>query len=314
MQILSKYDPATIDDLKSRDEFFWLDLENPGEQVVAALGERFDFHRLALDDALQAGQRPKLQSYDDGRSLFLVYYGAHASGGGGDDTLIEVHAFLSGSFVITLRSRSCDVFDDLRERLPRMNDNTEQFVIYRVLEALTDSFFPALEAFGDRIDQLETEILDGPEDTHLPRIFEMRRELLDLRKVIAPQRDLLAHGTEDILQLPGLERDSRNYFRDLYDHMLRISGQAEDQRELISGARDAYLSMVSNRLNSISERLTIIATIFLPLAFVVGFFGQNFKWMTDHLESFAAFAVFGIGGVVVAGVAIYLWFRRSGFV
>ena len=82
MQILSKYDPATIDDLTSRDEFFWLDLENPGEQVVATLGERFDFHRLALDDALQAGQRPKLQSYDDGRSLFLVYYGADPDGGG----------------------------------------------------------------------------------------------------------------------------------------------------------------------------------------------------------------------------------------
>jgi magnesium transporter len=142
----------------------------------------------------------------------------------------------------------------------------------------------------------------------------MRRHLVGLRKVVGPQRDLLVHGTDDILELPGLERDSRNYFRDLYDHMLRISDQIDSSRELLASSRDAYLSMVSNRLNSISKQLTIVATIFLPLAFITGFFGQNFQWMTDHIQSFADFAIFGIGGVVLGAVGLYAWFRKLGYI
>jgi magnesium transporter len=118
-----------------------------------------------------------------------------------------------------------------------------------------------------------------------------------LRRVVSPQRDLLARRTDDILELPGLESDTRNYFRDVYDHMLRISDSIDSYRDLLASTRDAYLSMVSNRLNSISKQLTIVATIFLPLAFVTGLFGQNFKWMTDHIQSFAAFATLGIGGL-----------------
>jgi magnesium transporter len=312
VQILDNYDSATIDDLVSRDEFFWLDLAQPDQAMIDTLGERFGFHPLALEDALKSGQRPKLQGYGD--HMFLVYYGVPEEGDGDDPMLIEVHAFLSGSYIITLRERPCGALADLRKRLPRMNDETEQFVIYRVLEALTDSFFPALERLEDQIDALESEILEAPDDTHLQRIFGMRRHLVGLRKVVAPQRDLLVHGTDDILQLPGLEHDSRNYFRDLYDHMLRISDQIDSSRELLSSSRDAYLSMVSNRLNSISKQLTIVATIFLPLAFITGFFGQNFQWMTDHIESFADFAIFGIGGVVFGAVGLYAWFRKLGYI
>ena len=244
--------------------------------------------------------------------MFLVYYGARPEGGEDDDMLVEVHAFLSGGFIITLHHRPCAELDELRARLARQADRSEQFIIYRVLDALTDSFFPALEGIGIQIEQLEAEILEKPTDEHLERIFDLRRHLVSLRRVVSPQRDLLARATDDILDLPGLEADTRNYFRDVYDHMLRISDLIDSYRDLLASSRDAYLSMVSNRLNSISKQLTIVATIFLPLAFVTGIFGQNFKWMTDHIQSFAAFAVFGVGGLVVAAIALLIWFRRGG--
>lgn len=311
MRVLDSLDQSTISELLARDEFFWLDLEGPSPETIELLGELFHFHPLALEDTLNFGQRPKLDDYDN--HMFLVYYGARPEGGEDDAMLVEVHAFLSGGYIITLHQLPCAELVALRERLPRQDDRSEQFIIYRVLDALTDSFFPALEGIGEQIDQLEAEILERPTDKHLQRIFDLRRHLVALRRVVSPQRDLLARATDDILELPGLERDTRNYFRDVYDHMLRISDLLDSYRDLLSSSRDAYLSMVSNRLNSISKQLTIVATIFLPMAFITGFFGQNFKWMTDHIQSFAAFAVFGVGGLVVAAVALLVWFRRGGY-
>jgi magnesium transporter len=309
MHVLDTLDRSTISEMLARDEFFWLDLERPSPDAIELLGELFGFHPLALEDTIHFGQRPKLDDYEN--HIFLVYYGARPEGGEDDEMLVEVHAFLSGSFIITLHQRPSAELAALRQRLPRQGDPSEQFVIYRVLDALTDSFFPALEGIGDQIDQLEAQILEGPTDEHLHRIFDLRRHLVEMRRVVSPQRDLLARGTDDILELPGLEHDTRNYFRDVYDHMLRISDLMDSYRDLLASSRDAYLSMVSNRLNSISKQLTIVATIFLPLAFVTGFFGQNFKWMTDHIQSFAAFAILGVGGLVFAAVALLIWFRRG---
>ncbi len=311
MRILDSLDQSTISELLARDEFFWLDLEQPSPETVELLGELFQFHPLALEDSRNFGQRPKLDDYDN--HMFLVYYGARPEGGEDDEMLVEVHAFLSGGYIITLHQLPCAELVALRGRLPRQDDRSEQFIIYRVLDALTDSFFPALEGIGDQIDQLEAEILEKPTDEHLQRIFDLRRHLVSLRRVVSPQRDLLARATDDILELPGLERDTRNYFRDVYDHMLRISDLLDSYRDLLASSRDAYLSMVSNRLNSISKQLTIVATIFLPLAFITGFFGQNFKWMTDHIQSFASFAILGVGGLVVSAIALLIWFRRGGY-
>jgi len=311
VRVLDAIERETISELLARDEFFWLDLERPSPESIELLGELFGFHPLALEDSRHFGQRPKLDDFEN--HMFLVYYGSRPEGGADDEMLVEVHIFLSGSYIITLHERPSPELAELHRRLPREDGRSEQFVIYRVLDALTDSFFPALEGIGDQIDRLEAEILEEPVDEHLQRIFDLRRHLVALRRVVSPQRDLLARRTDDILELPGLEADTRNYFRDVYDHMLRIADLIDSYRDLLASSRDAYLSMVSNRLNSISKQLTIVATIFLPLAFITGFFGQNFKWMTDHIQSFAAFAAFGIGGLVVSAVAVLIWYRRGGY-
>jgi len=205
------------------------------------------------------------------------------------------------------------VLDEVRGRLTSQTPRSEQFVIYRLLDGLTDSFFPYLDRIDERMESLDAEIFERPVPAQLEEITALRRDLVALRRVVTPQRDLLARGIDDILEIPGLEADSRNYFRDVYDHAIRISDQIDSYRDLLAGTRDAYLSVVSNRLNQITKQLTVVATIFLPLSFIVGFFGQNFKWMVANIDSVGAFFVLGIGSLVLSVIGLMFWFRRGSY-
>ena len=311
MRFLDGIDRDAIAGLLERDEYFWLDLTDPGDDEVAALAEAFSFHPLALEDMVKRGQRPKLEDF--GEYMFLVYYGA-AAAEDGEIELEEVHAFLSGGYIVTSHARPCAALEEARERFDAQTPRSEQFVVYRVLDGLTDSFFPILERLDDRMEQLDGEIFDRPDPRQLEEITALRRDLVELRRVVTPQRDLLARGIDDILEIPGLEADSRNYFRDVYDHAIRISDQIDSYRDLLAGTRDAYLSVVSNRLNQITKQLTVVATIFLPLSFIVGFFGQNFKWMVVNIDSAAAFFALGIGSLVLSVIGLLVWFRRGSYI
>lgn len=310
VRFLDSIDREGIADLLTRDEFFWLDLTDPGVPESNELKEAFSFHPLSLEDMLKRGQRPKLEDYDD--YMFLVYYGAGRREG--DARLEEVHAFLSGQYLVTSHQLDCPALDEVRQRLTQQDPRSEQFVVYRVIDGLTDSFFPVLERVDDEIEALEGEIFDRTSPDQLQRITKLRRELVELRRVAAPQRDLLARGIDEIVDIPGLEADSRTYFRDVYDHSIRISDQIDSYRDLLAGTRDAYLSVVSNRLNQITKQLTVVATIFLPLSFLVGFFGQNFKWLVVHINTTADFWVLGVGSLVLSVVGLLIWFRRGSYI
>jgi magnesium transporter len=311
VRFLDSIDHDAIAGLLERDEYFWLDLTDPGADEVAALGEVFSFHPLALEDIAKRGQRPKLEAFGD--YMFLVYYGATERENGEID-LEEVHAFLSGGYIVTSHQCPCKPLEEARERFDAQQPSSEQFVVYRVLDGLTDSFFPILDRLDDRMEQLDGEIFESPATDQLEEITELRRRLVELRRVVTPQRDLLARGIDDILEIPGLEADSRNYFRDVYDHAIRISDQIDTYRDLLAGSRDAYLSVVSNRLNQITKQLTVVATIFLPLSFVVGFFGQNFRWLVVNVDSAAAFFVLGLGSLVVSLIGLLAWFKRGSYI
>jgi magnesium transporter len=311
VRIFDRIDRDAIAELLKRDEYFWLDLTGSGEKEIADLKDVFGFHPLALEDTLKRGQRPKLDDF--GEYMFLVYYGAEEAERGGME-MVEVHAFLSGGYIVTTHRQRCGALEEVRERLAAQPPRSEQFVVYRVLDGLTDTFFPVLERLDDRIEQLDAAIFDRATPDQLEEITALRRELVELRRIVTPQRDLLARGIDDILEIPGLEADSRNYFRDVYDHSIRISDQIDSYRDLLSGSRDAYLSVVSNRLNQITKQLTVMATIFLPLSFIVGFFGQNFKWLVVNIQSTGAFFALGIGSLVLSALALLAWFRRSDYI
>jgi magnesium transporter len=306
-------DEAWIRDQLARDHFFWLDLTAPSQEDLKLLREIFDFHPLALEDSWEWGQRPKLDNYDD--YIFLVFYGAWREQPDGAYELHEVDMFISGQYLITIHREPLSPLDQQREQLDGRVLHSEQFLIYRVLDGLTDSFFPLLSDMDDEIDSLEAAVVEHPTDAELQRLFALKRQLVAMRKVVTPQRDLFARSVDQIAELPGLQLDERDYFRDIYDHLIRISDLIDSYRDLLSGATDLYLSTISNRQNDVMKQLTVIATVFLPLSFITGFFGQNFAYMvTDLIKSTWSFWVIGVGSIVATCVALLIFFRRKGWV
>jgi magnesium transporter len=304
-------DEDQIQDHLKRDHFFWLDLTKPTPDEIAKLGELFGFHPLALEDTEHFGQRPKLDNYGD--YVLLVFYGAWRHREVDPEPLREVHVFVSGHYVVTVHRDPLPPLDKQRELLDGRALHSEQFLLYRILDTLTDSFFPILAEIDDEIDELEAAVLEDPTEQQLERLFSLKRQLLAMRKVVTPQRDLFARSVDQIADLPGLKVDERDYFRDVYDHLIRISDLIDSYRDLLSGATDLYLSTVSNRQNDVMKQLTIIATIFLPLAFITGFFGQNFGFMVSDIKSTWTFWVIGIGSMLATILALLVFFRRKGW-
>jgi magnesium transporter len=301
-------DRETVQRLLDKGELLWFDLYRPDADELGMLASVFGIHHLAIDDAEKFGQRPKLEDYDDFTQL--VAYGVQ----GGSDDLVEVHFFYSLKYLVTVRHGDCAAFAEVRNRLGhRAKPISRLQLMHHILDELTDGFFPVLSSFDDRIDRLQDEIFAKPTDGQLSELFNMKRWLIGVRKVITPQRDLVASLVDGVNELPGMTREIERYFRDLYDHLIRISDLVDSYRDLLTGSMDAYLSTVSNRLNAIMKQLTLIATIFLPLSFLTGFFGQNFAWMIQRIGSLGAFLVVGLGTelVVVAGMLVV--FRRRGW-
>ena len=315
MEVLEAIDRERIAALRKRGEFFWLDLAAPSAEQVDELGDLFGLHPLAVEDTKEFDQRPKLDEYPG--CVLLVFYGVHHTDGDleqDDPPLVEVHIYISGEFIATVHRDPCRHLFDMTKRLREQTPESEEYIVYRILDALTDSFFPLLSNIDDEIDELEDAMIQAPSEEQLHRIFSLKRELVTLRRVVTPQRDLLASGGDLIQRLPGLEGDAaHDYFRDVYDHLIRISDLIDSFRDLLSGALDVYLSTQSNRMNQVMKQLTIVATIFLPLTFVSGFFGQNFGWLVRHIDGETAFLVYGGGGLVIPVILLYVWFRRSGF-
>jgi magnesium transporter len=310
MNVLTAPDRDRIAELLERDEFFWLDLHSPRAEDLKQLGDLLGLHPLAVEALGDEHERPRLDPYQG--YVVLVFYGVGGEGRGPLE-LIEVHAVISGSYIVTVHQESCDQLDMLRDHFARGVEGGEAFVVYKVLDSLADSFFPALAAVDDEIDELEDAIVSHADEQQLQRIFQLKRELVSLRQIATPQRDLLARAIDQITDLPGFEEDKRDYFRDVYDHMIRVSDLIDSYRDLLTGALDVYLSTVSNRLNTVMERLTIIATIFLPLTFLTGFFGMNFGWMVRHISTFEAFMIYGVGGVFAFVAMFLVLFWRAGY-
>ena len=300
-------DAATVSDHLERGEFFWLDMHRPSPTELSLLQEPFGLHPLAIEDAEHFGQRPKLDEFDG--FVYLVVFGANAD----RDGLVEVHCFLSAQYLVTVHHDDCPGFGDLRKQAAqgRLPAAGAALALYRVVDALADSFFPELTRLDDRIDELENGVLRQPDDAQLQEIFKLKRRLVSWRKVITPERDLFARLVTGVVEIPGMTTDMERYYRDVYDHLIRMSDLVDSYRDLLTGAMDVYLSTVSNRLNDVMKRLTIVATIFMPLTWLTGFFGMNFGRLVVNITGWPAFIFWGLTTQVVAvGIMLVLFRRR----
>jgi magnesium transporter len=299
----------TVEELLAAGDFFWLDLDRPAAADFEVLRGSFGFHPLAIEDSEHFEQRAKIDDYDD--FVFLVVYGASPD----DDRLVEVHCFYSERFLVTVHRDDCPAFAEIRRRYQKRDEAIDRpsLLLYRIVDGLVDSFFPILAQFDDRIDELENAIFVQASDAQLQEIFQMKRLLVGMRKAVTPQRDSFAGLRGGIAQLPGLAEEDEHYFRDVYDHLIRISDLIDSYRDLLTSAMDVYLSTVSNRLNAVMKQLAVIATIFLPLSWLTGFFGQNFGWLTGHIGHWPAFVGVGVGTELVALAVLLAFFKRRGW-
>jgi magnesium transporter len=292
----------------------WLDLHGADDDTLSLLREVFAFHPVALDDVGEFGQRPKGERFGD--MVFFVGYAATTVSG----PMIEIHIFYSDRFLITVRRKGCDALDELRRLAPAQRQTAPAdrpprlLMLHDILDSIIDSFFPPLSDLDDQIDDLIGRIFDRPSQDELSDLLGLQRWLVGLRKMVVPQRDVMAGILSERVSLPGRSAASEPYIRDLYDHVIRISDEVDSYRDLLSNAMDAYLSMVSNRLNEVMKQLTVIATVFLPLSFLTGFFGQNFAWLVNRLGSLGSFVILGLGTEVIAVVGLYWLFRRRGWI
>lgn len=298
-----------VEELLAAGSFFWIDLERPGPDDFEILRDAFGFHPLAVEDSEHFDQRAKIDDYED--FVFLVVYGASADG----DKLVEVHCFYSEHFLVTVHRDDCPAFVEIRRRYRERDELVDRpsLLLYRIVDGLVDSFFPILGELDDRIDDLEEQIFRVATDRQLQEVFAMKRILVGMRKAVTPQRDAFGSVRGGLAQLSGLTDADEHYFRDIYDHLIRISDLIDSYRDLLSSAMDVYLSTVSNRLNAVMKQLAVIATIFLPLSWLTGFFGQNFGWLTRHIGDWPTFVGVGLGTEVVALATLLVFFKRRGW-
>ncbi len=308
-------DPAELKEVLAKpDVFLWLDVEGLDEPALAELLQPFGFHPLAIEDAATQHQRPKVDEFDG--YFFLVVHDVVYSEAESDvsrATDIQVGVFVRDNAVVTVHQSPSTGIAALSQRCSTRNYvlvRGADFFLYNLLDTLVDGYFPILEMLDDRIDELEDRIVKAPRQELLDEIFTVKRELIHLRKLAGPTREVLTMLTTR--DFPAIREQTMPYFRDVSDHLIRIYEILDSYRDLMSGALDAYLSNISNQLNLVMQRLTIITVIFLPLTFITGIFGMNMTvqpWTGpwDHSQVFWTVMV----AMTLIGVALFWWFHRK---
>ena len=285
----------------------WIDVEGPSEERMAELARRFHLHPLAIEDVLHLDQRPKLEEYPD--HYFLVLHGFTAADPDPCElTLHEVHMFIRREWIISVHEHPLPALKAARNRLAAEPANTfargVDFVIYAIADALVDENFDIVDGVESAIETLEEQILDIPETEQLTRLSILRRAVVTLRRVLSPQRDTLSQLARG--GLPFVQERTLPYFRDVVDHLVRLHEQIEAARDFLGAAREAWLAMVANRTNEVTKRLTLIATIFLPLSFISGFFGQNFEVLSRPAFFWSMLAL-----IALVPPTLLVWFWRN---
>jgi magnesium transporter len=303
---------SVSDDLRGlveRDEFFWLDLLRPSADEVARLETIIGLDHRALEHTLEFGRIPDIRRYHD--HVELVFFGAEQEESGSVE-LIEVHIYVSGGWVVTIRQDDSHALDELREEIQQSPPQAESLVVARILNALADTFDDLLDPLDEMLSSIERQVFESGGRSRVTR--ELRREILDhrrslftKRRLLRRQRDYIERTIGEIEDLPGLEPSQRHDLRDVSGQMIRVTDRVDDALDRLAAALDLLSSTVSNRLNAIMERLTVVATIFLPLTVLTGFFGMNFAWLVKKIDTPVAFWLLGVGLVVASGAGVAAW-------
>jgi magnesium transporter len=304
-------DVAELASYRDRGGVLWVDVNGIHDaDIIGRIGQVFGLHPLLLEDVLNANQRPKLE--DHGEHLFLVLRMLLA---GADHTIEmeQVSVVLGTTYVITFQERSRDTFDPVRRRLAdatsRLRQQGADFAAYALVDTIVDNYFAVLEGVGDRIEDLEDVVIESPDRDTLTAIYEVKQTLAELRRSVWPLRDAL--GSLARGDSPRVSPGTLPYLRDVADHAIRTLDTIETYRDTTATLIDMYMSSSSHRLNEVMRVLTVIATIFIPLTFIVGIYGMNFTHMPELGWRWGYPAIWGVMGATVVGLIAF--FRRRGW-
>jgi magnesium transporter len=289
----------------------WINIDGVHDsELVGKLGTHFGVHPLILEDIMTTAQRPKME--DMGEYIYVVLRMLSSEKGKDGVVSEQVSLILGSNFVISFQeSPGGDVFDPVRDRIRtgkgRLRKQGPDYLAYALLDAIVDNYFLVLEKLGERVEGLEEELITEPGQETLHEMHALKREMIYVRRSVWPLREVVS-GLERV-ESPLIKQSTGIFLRDVYDHTIQVIDTVETYRDMLSGMLDIYLSSVSNRMNQVMKVLTIIATIFIPLTFIAGVYGMNFKFMPEIEWRWGYFVVVGI--MLAIGLLMVIFFKRK---
>ena len=292
-------DPASV---------LWLDIQDPTEEDSALLRDKFNFHPLAIEDATRSHERPKVDSYDS--YYFVVFYAATYNA---EESHIEtqvLNLFIGANYLVTVHFGAIRHIGETLARWQAINSplgNKVSALVHALLDALVDDYFPLMDQVADRVEDLEDTIFVHFDERAIQIMFGLKKDLLNLRRVVAPERDVL-----NVLlrrQLPIFRPKDMVYFQDVYDHIVRVTDSIDTYRDLLSSALDSYLSLQSNNLSQVMKVLTMASIILMSGALIAGVYGMNFKFMPELGWTWGY--PFALGLIIAIGALLIVYFRRK---
>ncbi len=292
--------------LNNSRNLLWIDIINPSEDDIDVMVEVFKFHQLAIEDAIFPQNQPKLDEYED--YLFIVMHGMDYSHGR-EQTIQtrELNIFFGKNYVLTIHNDPLASVSRLFRRCqdkPQAMQQGAGFLLHAIIDNIVDGYFPVAEKLENRIEELEDRVLEGADKSVLENIVKLRRAVMTLRNFILPQRKIL--GLLGRSSTPFIRPATAAYFRDVYDHVVQVNSMLDTYRDVLNSTMEAYLSVVSHRMNEIMKTLTIITTIMMPLAVITGFYGMNIKLPEFAWGWKGYFFVLGLMGLAMAGMLMFL--------
>lgn len=299
--------------LSSQKGLLWINLSNPqADEIQDILVDLFNFHPLSIEDCLSKGyQPPKVDDFGD--FIFLIMHAIHPGVDFREMETNELNIYLGKNFLVTVhQEETLSAVVTLTHRLQRdyrIYQFGPDFLCHALLDTIVDEYFPILDAMEMEIDQLEDNVLETPKPETLERILALKHGVMSLRRIIAPQREVINRLSRD--EFLQIDKQSQIYFRDIYDHLVRIQDMSETIRDLVSSALEIYLSSTSLKLNNVMKALTIVSTIFLPITFLAGVYGMNFHFMPELSWKFGYPMVWIISLLIIS--VMLLFFKKRGW-
>ncbi len=306
-QFVSKVNPSDISEIiKDKQSFVWLDLQDPQEREIKLLRDEFHFHPLAIEDATRHHERPKLDAFDG--YYFIVFYAMEYDEQQGRLTTEAMNLFIGANYLVSVHKGQIAAIGDT---IKRWQKNEEEFgrdsgaLLYQLLDAIVDDYFPVIDKLAERVEDIEAQIFERFREEALQEVFGLKRDLLAVRRIVAPERDVL-----NVLirrEVPIFDRSTILYLQDVYDHIVRITDSIDTYRDLLSSALDAFLSIQSNQLNQVVKVLTITSIVLMTDALIAGIYGMNFEFIPGLHSAYGFWG--SIVMMIVLNIGLVLFFK-----